>query len=107
MPPTRYVPGLRARWDEAPDVDALAKRVAGARGVHAAVWLRAATETLVLLFLESVAMRDAYALWLRDATHPPDQIDAVELLAAAPGRSGAAPLVELLLGSAACTTVHR
>ena len=57
MPPTRSVPGLRARWDEAPDVDALARRVAGARGVHAAVWLRVATETSVLLFLLAAAMQ--------------------------------------------------
>src|SRR2546422_235895 len=98
------MPALRARWEDAPDVDALAKRVTGARGVRAAVWLRTGAETCLLLFLESVAMRDAYAVWLQAGARPPDH---VEVVAAAPGRSGAAPLVELLLGPDASTTLHR
>src|SRR2546423_9140445 len=104
MSEIRSMPALRDRWEEAPDVDALAQRVTGARGVHAAVWLRTGGETCLLLFLESIAMRDAYAVWLRAGARPPGQVEAVEILAAAPGRSGAAPLVDLLLGLDASTT---
>ncbi|HEY3185887.1 MAG TPA: hypothetical protein VGJ70_00340 [Solirubrobacteraceae bacterium] len=79
----------------------------GARGVHAAVWLGDGAGTCLLLFVESAAMRDAYAIWLRSGTHAPDRVDAVELLAATPGHAGPAPLLERLLPADASTTVHR
>jgi hypothetical protein len=107
MPDSNPLIGLCARWDDAPDLEALGRRVTGARGVHAAVWLRAGSETCLLLFLDSSAMRDAYAHWLRSTAHPPDRIGEVELLAATPGRAGADPLLARLLAGGGSTTVHR
>jgi hypothetical protein len=107
MPPSNPVPGLSFRWRRATDVDALARRVTGARGVHAALWLRAESETRLLLLLESRAMRDAYALWLPAVGEPPDRIRAIELLGVTPGGAGAGPIIDALLLAHGSTTVDR